>query len=484
METGIKPAATETEELEIISVTAGRRPFRKRLGAVFTLVFTTTVVWTGWLPIDNVAAAVSHLIGPDEIGTESYITTPPEFGEVTQNVTATGSLNAVLNVEVGSQLSGRVEKLLVDFNDTVKAGQPLAVLERASFEAKLRQAEAALAAGKAGLRVAEARIERAKLDVKAAEATLRMAALRLESARIPALIAGREAERKLQLSQRGVGALSDVQDSVSRQQAAAAHVKEAEEALAAQLYAIESSVADLKRAEAERTNAQALLSKVEAEVEGARIDLEHCWIRSPIDGTVIGRIVTQGQTLASTLEAKTLFNIAEDLHRMEVFARIDESDIGKIRPGQDATFSVDAFPGKIFPAKVKQIRKAPQVVQNVVTYVVVLSADSPDNLLLPGMTAVAKITVEKLPDVTKVPSAALRFAPSLQQTQSPKGRSLWVLRDGILPEAVPVEPGDQEGDRIWLKSGDVRASDKIIVGSRSAGVRQRWSWFRLPTQFQ
>src|SRR3954447_12535625 len=284
METGIEPAAMETDELETILVTAGRPPVRKRLGAVFTLVFTTTVVWTGWLPIDNVAAAVNHLIGPDEIGTESYITTPPELGDVTQTVTATGSLNAVLNVEVGSQLSGRVEKLLVDFNDKVKAGQPLAVLERDSFEAKLRQAEAALAAGKAGLRVAEARLERAKLDVKAAESTLRMAALRLESARIPALIASREAERKLQLNQRGVGALSEFQDSMSRQQAAAANVKEAEENLAAQLTAIESSLADLKRAEAERTNAQALLSRFEAEVEGARIDLEHCWIRSPIDG--------------------------------------------------------------------------------------------------------------------------------------------------------------------------------------------------------
>src|SRR3954454_3020784 len=109
METGIEPAAMEMDELETILVTAGRATFRNRLGAVFTFVFTTTVVWTGWLPIDNVAAAVNHLIGPDEIGTESYITTPPELGDVTQTVAATGSLEAVLNVEVGSQLSGRVK---------------------------------------------------------------------------------------------------------------------------------------------------------------------------------------------------------------------------------------------------------------------------------------------------------------------------------------------------------------------------------------
>ena len=175
--------------------------------------------------------------------------------------------------EVGSQLSGRVEKLLVDFNDKVKAGQPLAVLERDSFPGEVAPSRGSTGSRKSRSPRCRSTARARQIGREGSGVNLRMAALRLESARIPALIASREAERKLQLNQRGVGALSDFQDLLmSRRQAAAANVKEAEENLAAQLTAIESSLADLKRAEAERTNAQALLARFEAEVEGARID--------------------------------------------------------------------------------------------------------------------------------------------------------------------------------------------------------------------
>ena len=202
------------------------------------------------------------------------------------------------------------------------------------------------------------------------------------------------------------------------------------------------------------------------------VDLERTKIRSPVDGLVVGRNITEGQTLATGLEAKTLFIIAGDLDSMEINARIDESDIAEIKDGQDVTFTVDAFPGRTFSAKVKQIRMAPQVLSNVVTYTVVLKTTNPDGMLLPGMTVMANIVTRRTPASMTVPMAALRYRPRAvvadNEARPPlKSDSVWVLRDG---KAIPVSvvKGDEDGKNVVVSSQSLRSEDVVIIGDKAA----------------
>jgi len=207
--------------------------------------------------------------------------------------------------------------------------------------------------------------------------------------------------------------------------------------------------------------------QAEAKLQNALIDLNRTLIRAPIDGVIVGRNLTQGQTLASTLEARTLFAIAGDLRHMEILARVDESDIGKIAVGQKAEYTVDAFPDQTFQATVRQIRKAPQVLQNVVTYVVVLTAENPDRTLLPGMTALAKITVRKALHPTTVPLAALRFNPESGAEAKDSGDdrpSIWILNpDGKL-KRIFVTTGEDDGEKVSVTTEELKPDDKIVVG--------------------
>jgi HlyD family secretion protein len=187
---------------------------------------------------------------------------------------------------------------------------------------------------------------------------------------------------------------------------------------------------------------------------------------------VVGRNVNEGQTLATTLEAKTLFIIAGDLHEMEIHAKVDEADIGKIQLGQEATFTVDAYPGRQFTATVRQVRKAPQVLQNVVTYTVVLSAANQDNVLLPGMTALARITVNRIGPVAKIPLAALRYVPkpgqaaAVEQREVPRGKpaSVWITGENGERKAVVVGLGEEDASHAAVLSGPLRPGDRVIVG--------------------
>lgn len=235
---------------------------------------------------------------------------------------------------------------------------------------------------------------------------------------------------------------------------------------------IEAARADIKKARADIASTRSAAEKANAQLQSALIDLERTKIKSPIDGIIVGRNLTEGQTLATSLEAKTLFIIAGDLARMEINARVDESDISKIKVGQDATFTVDAFPGRTFEATVKQIRMAPQVIQNVVTYTVVLTTNNSDYALLPGMTVLAKIVTERLPAAATVPLAALRFRPKNELTKDSQegaegGRhsaSLWVIRANGSPKCIPVIRGDDNGTDVAVKSDDLRPDDRIVVG--------------------
>src|SRR3954470_8635020 len=288
-----------------------------------------------------------------------YVTAPVERGGIRRTITATGTLNAILNVEVGSQLSGQIAQLFVDFNDEVKRGQPLAELDQRSFLARRAEAEAAAEAAKVNVDIQKQRLERARIDARDAEAQRAVLQARIDNAKIRLDAAEKELERKEALRQRGASSTVELDDSRSRRDSAAAALREAQAIAAAQENAVEGTKVDLERARAELASAEASVPQKEAALHAAAIDVDRTTIRSPIDGVVVGRNVNEGQTLATTLEARTLFIIAGDLRRMEIHAKVDETDIGHIQVGQAATCTVDAHPGRRFSAAVKQIRKAP-----------------------------------------------------------------------------------------------------------------------------
>lgn len=289
---------------------------------------------------------------------------------VVQNVTAAGTLEAVDTVEVSSQLSGQGAKLMADHNSRVRAGEPLAALDSATFEVLLKETEAALA-------VALAQQEEAKAAIEGAQA-------RHDDAL-------RELQIKAALSKNG---------SVSQRDAERAQ-------MTARAFAAELSAAKAR----EQIRAAGVMA-ARASLERARLDLERSTIKSPIDGGVIRRSVELGQTLAASLQAPTIFTIARDLSDMRVNAFVSEADIGAVRTGQRVFFGVDSYPGRVFEGRVREIRKAARMVQNVVTYTVMISAPNPDAFLLPGMTADVRILVQEHQDAMVVPNAALSFRPT------------------------------------------------------------------------
>lgn len=452
-----------------------------------SLILSSILVWP-LAPAWQHAKRDSHWLLAsltDSTEPSDYLTAPVKVDEVVKTIMATGTLIPSLNVEVGSVLSGQVSKLCVDFNDKVVKGQVLAELDDRTFALAVNASKAALESARSDINGAEARLERSTIDVQQATLQRAVLATRVERAKIALDVAEREFRRKSWLQERSATPVADVQDSQSRRDSAAAAYHEAQAVLANQAEVIEGARADMKKASADIATARANSARAEAQLQSARIDLERTKITSPVDGVIIGRSITEGQTLATSLEAKTLFTIAGDLGRMEINTRVDESDIAKIKIGQDATFTVDAFPGRTFHASVKQIRLAPQVVQNVVTYTVVLATTNPDDVLLPGMTVLAKIVIERTPSSKTVPLAALRFRPrhdvaaapggqSESQTDaqadagakaaSPKAASLWVLRGDGAPKRISVIRGDDDGTNVIVRSDDLRAQDRIVVG--------------------
>lgn len=326
-----------------------------------------------------------------------YRTVRVQRGAIVSSVTASGSLKALVTVQVGSQLSGQIKELHADFNSKVKKGQVIARLDTAQLEARLSQTQADLSAGDANLLMQKAQAERAAADV----ATARAEVLRAEAALIEAR---RDHTRKIKLAKRGIATRSDADKAEST-------LRQAEAGLAAAKAKLSASQATRKVTKAQITSAEATVAQRKAAVLLVKVDLDRSHIRAPIDGVVIERAIDVGQTVAASLQAPTLFTIAQDLRSLEVHASVDEADVGRIAIGQPTSFTVSAFPNRTFNGQVKQVRLAPKEEQNVVTYTVVISADNPDELLLPGMTAEVKIISAQRPQALKVPNAALRFRP-------------------------------------------------------------------------
>jgi HlyD family secretion protein len=412
-------------------------------------------------------------------GKVTFVTQPVSRGNLLTSTTSTGTIEAVVTVEVGTELSGQVAELLVDFNDEVKTDQVIARLDQRSFEARVREARAALAISEAGVRMQEAAVERARSGVARAETRRLVFAARTDNARIALAKADRDLERTGGLKQKGAVAASVFEDVQSERDTVAVDLRSAEAEQAVHEQEVAIAHADLLEEEARLANARGIVLQQQAALDLAEIELDRATIRSPIDGVIIGRNIDRGQTLTASL-APVLFKIAHDLGEMEVHAKIDEADIGRIQLGQRAVFSVDSFPHRSFDGTVVQIRKAPEIVRNVVVYTVLIATSNPDLLLLPGMTAVAQIITSKLDGVLKVPNAALRFTPP----DGPEGAAggevpadeglagnpgtVWVLDADGRPSAVRIGTGTGDATATELVSGPLEEGQPVIVAHRTA----------------
>jgi HlyD family secretion protein len=326
-----------------------------------------------WTIIGVLLAAIGLLTAfkLEQTKMPQYFTEKVQKGDIQNVVQATGTINAVTTVQVGSQVSGTIQTLYADFNSHVKKNQVIAQIDPSLFQGALLQAKADLADAQANLVAAKANLDKA--EAAAAQAKL-------------------DFNRYTTLAQEGVVPTQQLDTARATSQSADAAVG---------------------AAKAQVTQASAQVQQKSAAVTVAQTNLEHSTIRSPIDGTVIARSVDVGQTVAASLQAPTLFTIAQDLTKMQVYVSTDESDVGTIQTGQDVSFKVDAFPKESFKGKVSAVRLNATTVQNVVTYTTVVDFDNPDMKLFPGMTAYVTVPVATATDVVKVPNGALRFTPDL-----------------------------------------------------------------------
>jgi HlyD family secretion protein len=322
-------------------------------------------------------AAVSVILLRSGDGDLRYATAAVDRGDIADVVGATGTLQSVTTVQVGSQVSGTIQQLMVDFNSRVQKGQVIARLDPSLFDARLGQAQANLVSARANVERSQAALEDARQKLQRARA----------------------------LSQEDLLPASDLETAQANDRAAAAQVKAS----------------------------QAAVTQAAAAVNQAQVDLGHTVIRAPIDGIVVARNVDVGQTVAASLQAPTLFVIAQDLSQMQVVASIDEADIGRVHTGQKATFRVDSFPEQTFEGRVEQVRLQPTTVQNVVTYSAIISVENPGQRLMPGMTATVSLVSRERPNVLRIPAAALRFRPP--ETAAGEGAAVRAEGGGGRPAA-------------------------------------------------
>jgi HlyD family secretion protein len=332
-----------------------------------------------------------------ETSKQEYRLAPVEKGNVKAIVSSTGTLNAINTVKVGSQVSGIIKEINVDFNSPVKKDQVIALIDPAFYEAQLEQS-------KAQLQMARANLQENNRNIAAADAGVASATAQLTSARATLKESELKYNRLQSLEGGAIVAKSDLDTALAKRDNAQAAVEMAK----AQL---RSAQANLNRTLAQKKGAEALIEQRKAALHLAEIQLRYCTIRSPISGVVIERHVDVGQTVAASLQSPILFTIAEDLSRMQVEADVSESDVGQIAANQEADFTVDAFPEKKFKAKVRQVRNSATSIQNVVTYKIIADVENESLALRPGMTANVNIITAEVSDVLKAPNAAFRFKP-------------------------------------------------------------------------
>jgi HlyD family secretion protein len=341
-----------------------------------------------------------------------YTTVAVARGAITRTVTATGTVNPELTIIVGTYVSGVIQELYCDFNTQVKKGQPCAKIDPRPYQTLVDQA-------KANLAVARAQLEKDKASLAYAQ---------------------RSYERAARL----------VQTNVVSQDA------------------FDNAKSTFEQAQAQITFDEATIQQRQAMLDAAQVNLDYTNIISPVDGTVVSRNMTIGQTVAASFQTPTLFLIATDLTRMQVDTNVSESDIGGIEHGDKASFTVDAFPKRMFQGSVSQIRQSPQTVQNVVTYDVVVSVDNSDLALKPGMTAATRLVTDQRGDALRVPNQALRYVPAgLGGAKDTDTAQVWVLREGQ-PQAVPVVLGLEDDSFTEIAGGELNVGDQVITAEQTA----------------
>jgi len=403
-----------------------------------------------------------------------YLVGSVERGDIANHVAAAGTLSALTTVQVGSQVSGNIAELYADYNSEVNRGQLLARLDPELFESQVRQSEANVRASEmtlssdvAGTANADASLEKARVDVADKQ---------------------RKFNRQKELFENGLIARDDFESAQANLLAAVAAQKAAQ--------------SQLQSAQAAHKADEARLAQARASLQTARVNLEHTMIYSPISGTIISRSVDRGQTVAASMSAPTLFTIGEDLTKMQIITNIDEADVGRIKVGMPATFTVDAYPEEAFSGTISQIRLSATTVQNVVTYSAIFSVDNPQQRLKPGMTANVKILVDEVNDVLRIPNSALRFKPAVAEKErrdsqagvktpsggsgpgssgasglgqggprSGRAASVWVLGANQSLRAVAVRTGLSDGLRTQLLSGDLKEGDSVVTGVESDSKR-------------
>lgn len=385
--------------------------FKKWLGRSLIIALVLIVV---------VAAVVIFNTAGKSNATQ-FKTEQVQRGDLAEIVTATGTLEPTNTVSVGSELSGIIKSVEVDYNDRVKVGQVLARLDTSKLEATLTQSKAALDSAKAKVSQCQATVAetRAKLG---------------------------QLQKVKELSNGKVPSQSDM----------------------------DAAEAAFERAKADEASATASISQAEATLQANKTDLSKSIIRSPINGIVLTRSVESGQTVAASFETPELFKLAEDLTQMELHVNVDEADVGKVQEGQKAAFRVDAYPNRTFEAEITQVRYGSSTTSGVVTYTTVLKVNNSDFSLRPGMTATADITVKKVGNAILIPSAALRFTPPVQEDS----KSSTGLVGSLLPH--PPRFGQQQRDnpannktkQVWiLKNGQLSAVS-VTVGATNGGLTE------------
>jgi HlyD family secretion protein len=356
----------------------------------------------------------------------------------------------------------------------VTKGQLIARIDPAPFQAKVDQAHANLDAARASVANSEAVVQQALANIQAVTSSLAAARSNVTKAQAIAEDAKVKVDRRAVMVSKGADAEEDLETAQTTYKSALADhdapYKSAladHDALLDQEHAAEDNI---KVAQAQLTVANSLVSANEAQVkefaaalQSAQLDLEHTSIKAPVEGVVVSRNVDVGQTVAASLAAPTLFLIAQDLTKMQVDTNVSEADVGRVRVGQPATFSVDAYPGQVFKGNVTSIRKAPINLQNVITYDAVIGVSNQDLKLFPGMTANVRILVNPLQNVLKVPNAALRYHPADKSSTSEK--AVWILDKTNKPRRIPVMTGETDGSSTQITQGDLKNGDRVIVAA-------------------
>lgn len=401
------------------------------------------------LALAAIAYAVWRVLPATPIEVD-YRTAPVERGPIVSTVTATGVVNAVQTVQVVAPAAGRITALLADFNAEVKRGQPLARVDPEPYAMRLDQARGEVEAARGALTVASKGL--AALHAQVARA------------RVALVEAQRDAERKRLLAERGFIVLAEAEraEASHRDLIARIHAGEAEAALL----------------EAQVDSARAALRQREAALARARAALERTLLRAPADGIVIARNAEAGQMAATGPDARPLFIIARDLRDMQVEASVGEADVGRLRPDQPATFTVDAFPRRTFEGRVAQVRKAPRQTPDGVAYIAVIAAPNADLALLPGMNARVRVAVETREDVLRVPNAALGFRAEEAEFGLARHARVWRLDHSTRrPTAVDVELGLSDGAHTEVLAGGLAAGEPLVVGTATtlpqAAARRR-----------